>query len=378
MSYLLIDDLANAGWKYILERAVIKEPNSLRVAINKEEAMLKIKDKWDLIFLDMRMDESDHNINNIKEFTGFEVLREIKKEFSSINFCTPIILITASTKIWNINTFVEYGVEGFYIKEHPDYQFDKISSQNNLINLQNSFISLIVKGKQRREIWSLCNSIIKKLNSHIYFETQEKKYANIKNRIIDKIKLGYAQLFQNRTALEKEVLLSFNESLSFIIFWSILEEISKGFTKVNETWNDQNERNSNWKFNNGTYFILFENNQLKLNFGKDAYGNYIKAVFNFPESSDEYKKYSKNFSVSLSDQIYSLLSSYCINEVEYRQFWQIFKSLNKYRNKTDFIHSSVSNILRKKLLEEETIKDAYKMNVEILKFIDMVLNLKVN
>jgi CheY-like chemotaxis protein len=377
MNYLLIDDLANNGWTSILEKAVIKENNSLDVAVNYSQAVEKLKREWNIIFLDMRLTELDHNVQKIEDYSGFKILKEIRKEFNSINFCTPIILITASNKIWNVNAFQENGIDGYYIKEHPDNQFDKLTSQKNLNNLQDSFKSLILKGRQRREIWNICNSIIEKVSDHTYFKTQEKHYVNIRKRIIDKIKLGYAQLFQTQTTLEKQILLSYNESLSFIIFWSILEEISKGFTKINETWNTLYERNSNWKFNNGDYFIFLENNELQLNFGKEDNGDYVKKVFKFPEYSYEFKKYTKNSPISLSDQIYSLLSSYSINNGEYRKLWQKFKPLNRYRNETDFIHGSVINILQKKLLEEDAIKEAYEMNVKILKFIDMILNINV-
>jgi CheY-like chemotaxis protein len=377
MRYLLIDDLANNGWKTILEKAVIKEDSSLDIAVNYNQAIEKLQRVWNIIFLDMRLTELDHNVQKIEDYSGFKVLKEIKKDFSSINFCTPVILITASNKIWNVNAFQENGIDGYYIKEHPDNQFDKQSSKNNLENLQNNFKSLIVKGKQRREIWNLCNSIIEKLTNHKYFINQGKSYLNIKERIVDKIKLGYAQLFQTQTNLEKHILLSYNESLSFIIFWSILEEISKGFTKINETWNILYERNTNWKFNNGDYFIFFDNNTLQLNFGREVNGDYVKKIFIFPESTYEYKKYTKNSPISLSDQIYSLLSSYSKDDVEYQKLWKKFKPLNNYRNKTDFIHGSVKNIIQKKLLEEKTIKEAYNMNLEILNFIEVVLNLKV-
>lgn len=100
MRYLLIDDLAYNGWKSILEKAIIKETNSLNIAVNYSEAREKIKEQWDIIFLDMRLTDLDHNLQQIEEYSGFKILKEIKKDFISINFCTPIILITASNKIW--------------------------------------------------------------------------------------------------------------------------------------------------------------------------------------------------------------------------------------------------------------------------------------
>ncbi len=374
MRYLLIDDMAHHGWKSILEMAVIKESNCLDVAVNYEEAVEKIKSVWDIIFLDMRFSESDFSVDNFNNYSGFRLLKEIRKNFDSINFCTPIILITASNKIWNIDAFQENGIDGFYIKEHPDYRFDKQTSRNNLENLQNVFKTLIIKGQNKREVWTLCNSIIQKVHASSYFKTQEKTYVNIKNRIIDKIKLGYYQLFQNQTILEKDILLSYNESLSFIIFWSILEEISKGFTKISETWDSKFERNSNWKFKNGDYFILFENNEIRINYGKNDNGDYIKKSFVFSVESSEYKKYSKSSIINLSDQIYSLLSAYSKNNDEFRQISNQFKALNRYRNETDFIHGSVINILTKDLLSHHAVKLAFLKNIELLKFLDTILN----
>jgi hypothetical protein len=96
-------------------------------------------------------------------------------------------------------------------------------------------------------------------------------------------------------------LLSYNESLSFIIFWSILEEISKGYTKVSDTWDSKFERSLNWKFKNGEYFILFDNNEMFINFGRNDNGDYIKKSFVFSDESIEFKKYSKNSIINLSD-----------------------------------------------------------------------------
>lgn len=375
MRYLLIDDLANEGWKDIIEKAVIKDDNRLEVAITYNEAIEKIKFEWDIIFLDMRLTEGDHNIQNIVDYSGFKILKEIKKEFKSINFSTPVILVTASNKIWNLNTFRENGIDGYYIKENPDFKFDKKTSRENLENLQSSFSNLILDSSKRKEIWSLCNSILNKLSTHKYFSTQDKKYVNIKDRIIDKIKLGYAQLFQQQTILEKSILLAYNESMSFIIFWSILEEISKGFTKINETWDGRYERRPNWKFNNGEYFTQFENNELKVNFKKNDKGEYIKGVFNFSESSNEYKKYSGDLPINLSDQIYSLLAAYSNDNTIYKKYWLEFKQINRYRNETDFIHSSVINIFSKKLIQKEAISEAYNKNIEVLKFIETILNI---
>jgi len=116
---------------------------------------------------------------------------------------------------------------------------------------------------------------------------------------------------------------------------------------------------------------------LQLNFRKKSNGEYVKEVNKFSDSSTEFRKYSPNSVINFSDQIYSLMSSYSENNAEYRNLWLLFKPLNRYRNQTDFIQGSVMNILKKKLLEQETIKEAYSIYIEILKFIEIILNLKV-
>lgn len=377
MKYLLIDDLAENGWKSILEKAILKEDGSLDIATSYEAALKKIEYPWELIFLDLRLSEQDHNANSVVEYSGFKLLKEIRKDFKGINFCTPIILITASTKVWNIEALRDNGIDGFYIKEHPDYKFDKETSRQNLESLQTSFLHLKEVGYKRREIWKLCNCIFNKMGTHSYFKTQDKKYANIKGRIVDKIKLGYTQLFKAQTGFEKSILPAYNESFSFIIFWSILEEITKGFTDILETWNPSYHRNTNWKFRNAEYFIERTDDAIILNYYRESSGIY-RDNKTYDEATIEFKKYNGDLPINLSDQVYSLLAAYSNDDNAFEKLCALFKPLNKYRNDNDFIHSSVFNIATKQLITENAINEAYQKNKEILELINTILDLKVN
>ena len=126
----MIDDLADKGWQQVLEIIVTQIP--IETAKNTQEAQEKLKRKYDLIFLDMRMNETDHSNHNVENYGGFKILQEIKNDFRNINFSTPIILITASNKIWNIDKFKEYGVDFCYIKEHPNFVYNKDFSKKKL------------------------------------------------------------------------------------------------------------------------------------------------------------------------------------------------------------------------------------------------------
>ena len=82
-------------------------------------------------------------------------------------------------------------------------------------------------GKKKNQIWEICNQIMKDIDSHPYFTNKEDKYHNVKLRIIDKLLVGYSILFQPSTIVSKEILLSNNETLSFIVFFSILVSFVK-------------------------------------------------------------------------------------------------------------------------------------------------------
>jgi len=365
MRYLLIDDLAHSGWHSIIEKAIIKAEGELETATNYNEAIEKIQSKFDIIFLDVRLTEEDHNLKNIHDYSGYKILRNIRKEFNSINFSTPIILITASNKIWNINLFLEHGVDAYYIKEHPEHYAGNESSRENLLNFQSKFIQLIETSRKKNEIWKLCSQIIEDLNGHIYFKNKNDKNHNVKLRIIDKLRLGYSILFQPSSVFAKEMLLANNETLSFIVFFSILEEISKSFTKIPDTWNQKYEREGNWKFRNDEYFIEVDDKSESFKF------NYYRSKKNQKFHIDNLKDFKV---IGLSDQIYSLLYAYKALD----SFEEDFKEVNKFRNGVDYIHSSVSNILNKPLISQEELEKSFEMNIKILSLLKKILQIKIH
>jgi hypothetical protein len=375
--FLLIDDLAHKGWRSALELSVIKKSNTLDVALTYEDAIEKLKHDWTVIFLDMRLTEKDHHSTEYAQLSGFTILKNIKSDFTNINFATPIILFTASNKIWNVDLFNQYSIEGFYIKEHPNYFVSNIQSRKNLENLQDLFTNSLYINKRTKNIWKLCVDILKKLDNHDYFKGQDKRDVNIKARIKDKLKLGYGQLFKRTNQLEKEQLLNYNEALSFLVFWSILEELTKGYTDFNSTWNGNYERKGSWKFRNTEYFIERGKNKITLNFSRQKDG-LKKDYKDYDEETEEYKEYIylKDIKpINLSTQIYSLMSAYSINQKAFSDLILEFRNINDYRNEIDFIHSSVLNIFTKNLVEEESVIKAYDMNIKILEFINKLLEL---
>src|SRR4051812_20586429 len=124
MKVLLIDDDSEHGWKEVLEKVIFNE-DPIDSVSNEIAAIEKLKDvTYDLIVLDLRFGEIDHKNGHVKNYGGYRILTgHIRSSFSSINFSTPVLLFTASNKAWNIIEMIENGIDGFYIKEHPDTAF---------------------------------------------------------------------------------------------------------------------------------------------------------------------------------------------------------------------------------------------------------------
>jgi CheY-like chemotaxis protein len=375
MNILLIDDKANEGWKQIIEKVFPIQGLNVCPAINYDESLLSIKEGFDLIFLDIRINENDHKIYNVEDYSGYKILKEIRKNFTSINFSTPIILLTASNKIWNIDAFRNFGVDAYYIKEHPNYIFDRDTSRQNFENLKTNFERLIFEGAKRKKIWALSTEIIKLISKHPYFK-ENTKYENVKKRIIDKLKLGYVYLFKVQTKIEKELLKTNNEALAFIIYWSILEEIVKGFSDLS-TWNNTTYyRLANWKFRNNEYFVEdIGNENIRVNISKEDNSPYLKKIVEYNVNSDHYQ-YNKYVGlVNLSEQVYALLAAYTTDNITFNDLSQIFKKVNTFRNRIDFIHSNTKRIFEDNLIRKEEVEKTYGQTVDVLSFIMKVLKL---
>lgn len=372
MRILLIDDNANNGWKQVIEKVFPFPDIKLVVALNSHEAEIKLEDKFDLILLDVRLSEKDQETTEPTKYSGFKLLEKIKQEFININFSTPIILMTATNKIWNLEVFRNYGVDGYYIKEHPDYVFDKEMSKQNYNNLKRKFIELKSVGKNREEVWNLSKEIIEKISEHSYFR-ENKKYVNIKNRIVDKLKLGYNYLFKEHTELDKEVLTTNNEAIAFIIYWSILEEIVKGYSKDSNWIPPDYTFSGNWRFRNNEYFIYKNETQIEVNISKEKNGNFLPGSIQATKDTIDGKYI--NGKINLSEQVYSLLAAYVKDDQQFKELSRKFSRVNAFRNNVDFIHSKIRNIYEKPLIGKHDSDEQFDFCIEQLKLLNIILSL---
>jgi hypothetical protein len=233
-----------------------------------------------------------------------------------------------------------------------------------------NFERLIEVGKKRKVIWEYSKDIILKVSSHNYYNG-DARYVNIKNRIIDKLKLGYTNLFRCESRLEKKILKINNEAMAFIIYFSMFEELVKSFTDINATW-EGHKRKEEWKFRNKEYFIeKISNNSYKINFYKDSKLNKEFKEIEILQDKFDVKRFG-DF-INLSDQVYSLIYAY--RKDNSKTLFDNFKEVNKFRNKMDFTHSSIQNIFKEDLIKQKDLRKTYNKIDDLLRLVNDILKL---
>lgn len=157
---LYIDDNAENGWSYVLQK-LFKEATFKCIVPDKEYKdnigrffVSQIRKMVDLenptfILLDLRLFAEEDTSIDIENLSGLLLLRLIRRDYPSI----PIIVATASNKIWSLKQLTISGADGYWIKEGIDEKRDARSSIENYVSLTR----LIAKASDDKY------SIIKKL-----------------------------------------------------------------------------------------------------------------------------------------------------------------------------------------------------------------------
>lgn len=151
---LLIDDEWKKGWSDILHTALSSQDLELKtfeynykdksefnliVQLNYKELKEQIQNT-DVVILDLRLTENDHNNGDIDNYTGVKILQRIHE----INAGIQVIMLTATSKSTVLEKLYEYKILGYIKKEHPEDH--SISTVENI----NKLIYLVDKGLNRK------------------------------------------------------------------------------------------------------------------------------------------------------------------------------------------------------------------------------------
>jgi CheY-like chemotaxis protein len=176
---LLIDDNAKNGWVDILRLML---PNSTVETLVPERGKTDIAELYerrnddgtlsnncikhalaanpDVVMLDLRLfDETTKSIS-VDSISGIAILKKLRADFPGL----PVLIITASNKIWSYDEVVKWGADAYWIKEGVDEQRDFQESVNNYLHLINTIDKLIGKEykalRRLAEFWHELDNVV--------------------------------------------------------------------------------------------------------------------------------------------------------------------------------------------------------------------------
>jgi DNA-binding NarL/FixJ family response regulator len=218
---LLIDDEWNKGWSDVLQNVLQKDDLefetfeydfkdksnfNLIVQLNHKELKKQVE-KSDVIVLDLRLLESDHENEDIDSYTGIKILQKIHE----INAGIQVIMLTATSKSTILEKLYEKKILGYIKKEHPeDKNVDTVENINKFINL----VDKGLKRKYLKEVFYIQKSIKNILSNDIFtqynldldsyepfwikLEKENPKKLIIAFRVVENIRISFFFVFKKR------------------------------------------------------------------------------------------------------------------------------------------------------------------------------------
>lgn len=137
--------------------------------------------KFDLIILDLRLDPKIDEQKSLHEISGAIMLSEIRKRVKGI----PILITTASNKVWSYEELMKLGADAYWMKEGIDNSYTAYNSVKNYYKLIILFeLMTSERYKSLKRFESEFNTIIgnqKWFKSEIYWKNNENRNLNNEN-----------------------------------------------------------------------------------------------------------------------------------------------------------------------------------------------------
>ncbi|HZK92900.1 MAG TPA: hypothetical protein VFC67_01735 [Prolixibacteraceae bacterium] len=137
---VFVDDQANDGWAAIFQRMIYGDNSDSFSVIqpNEKDSIDDIsiqiiekirKTKAHLLILDLRLKGEKGSITEPSQISGVQVLKKLKEA----KITCPILITTASNKIWSYKETIAAGASAFWIKEGLDEKVELMKSTDNYL-----------------------------------------------------------------------------------------------------------------------------------------------------------------------------------------------------------------------------------------------------
>jgi len=224
LNILLIDDNYDKGWKEALEKILPADIDAYENISNALTEIISTKGekykKYDLVFLDLYMP---------KKKGGFEIdySLQLLENLKVFNPSIPIIIFTASNKVWNLQKIIELGADGYFVKEAPENAnipgFSKRNFDEFVKTVKNSF----EKGQLLKAYWDA----IQKIKGKFLPEIKDSTNLKFKSRIEERLQMFFGLLKRGfeQTEFNKKLFFFSDYELAYMTLWSILNEIQEAY-----------------------------------------------------------------------------------------------------------------------------------------------------
>lgn len=257
---LLIDDEADNGWYDILRKTIkTSTPDDFKVINERIKTYESFSDssrktieneEFDLYLVDLRLSglDEDENLDS-QMFSGMSVLDKLKQ----LNKGNQVIIFTASNKVWNLQSLINAGANGYYLKESPSYMFSSKLSKQKFIDFKIDVERCLAKN-YLRGIFKLWKTT-KELPNNSDFINESNAILDMAWELIEgeQLDFGYLLLFQAIEGYASRHFISENDSRDIYVESNLVLE-----------WINDDEIKWYLKFNKeyrGDYFSLEENVQ---------------------------------------------------------------------------------------------------------------------
>ncbi len=180
-SVLFVDDQADDGWAAIFQRMLyggnedvftVLQPeknDNIENIVHSIEEIVNLK-KIDLLILDLRLQGETGKNPDIKEISGIRVLEKLIVN----HLPCPVLITSASNKIWSYRETLKLGADAYWIKEGLDDNYSMEASIENYLCFIDLIYSLCFNEEYRFLYDKLLPAILKIQNSMTLFWWESK------------------------------------------------------------------------------------------------------------------------------------------------------------------------------------------------------------
>lgn len=141
---LYIDDNANNGWSEVFQTLIYNEHQDEAVFtaishINNLDKLYVSIQKYieehepELVLLDLRLKNESGTGLDVEELSGAQVLRKIRKDYPGL----PVMMTTASNKLWSYKTLSSIGADAYWMKEGLDVTASFNKAEQSKYSIEN-------------------------------------------------------------------------------------------------------------------------------------------------------------------------------------------------------------------------------------------------